>query len=50
MLAKNLGMTVLGVYLLVVGLVPLLGLSFANLSIVVAVLAVAAGVLILIGR
>ncbi|MCE9604356.1 MAG: hypothetical protein K8U03_05560 [Planctomycetia bacterium] len=49
-MSKNLGMKVLGVYLIVVGLIPLLGLSIANIGIVVAVLAVAAGVLILMGR
>jgi hypothetical protein len=47
---KNWGMLLLGIYLLVVGAVPLLGVSFANLGLVTAVLAVAAGVCILIGR
>lgn len=49
-MTKNLGMRVLAVYLIVVGLVGLLGLSFAYIGILIGVLAVVAGVLILMGR
>jgi len=50
MVTKNLGMLLLASYLIVSGAVVLLGLSFANMGLVMAVLAVAAGVCILIGR
>jgi hypothetical protein len=49
-MTKNLGMRVLAVYLIVVGLVALLGLTFANIGIVIGALAIAAGVLLLMGR
>ena len=47
---KNLGMLLLGIWLIVMGLVSLLGLSFQGLSILMGILALAAGVLILLGR
>ena len=47
---RNLGMLLLGIWLIVTGLVPLLNLSFAGLGTLLAVLAVAAGALILVGR
>ena len=47
---KNLGMLLLGVWLILSGLIPLLSLSFAALGMLMAILAVAAGVLILLGR
>ena len=46
-ITKNLGMLVLSIYLICVGLVGLVGLS---LGIIPAILAIVAGVLILIGR
>ena len=46
-ITKNLGMLVLAIYLICVGLVGLVGLS---LGIIPAILAIVAGVLILIGR
>ncbi len=46
-ITKNLGMLVLAIYLICVGLVGLVGLS---LGIVPAILAIVAGILILIGR
>jgi len=49
-MTQNLGMRVLAVYLIVVGLVGLLGLTFAYMGVVLGVLALAAGVLILMGR
>lgn len=47
---RNLGMLLLAIWLIISGLVPLLNLSFEGLGTLLAVLAVAAGVLILIGR
>lgn len=49
-LTKNLGFLLLGIWLIATGLIPLLGFGFAGLSMVMAVLAIAAGVLILLGR
>ena len=43
-------MMLLAIWLIVYGLVTLLGLGFAGLSIVMGVLALAAGILILIGK
>lgn len=47
---RNLGMLLLAIWLIISGLVPLLNLGFEGLGTVLAVLAVAAGVLILVGR
>lgn len=47
---KNLGMLLLAIWLILSGLIPLLSLSFDGLGTLMAVLAIAAGVLILIGR
>jgi hypothetical protein len=47
---KNLGMLLLGVWLIATGLIPLLHLSFSGLGIVMAILAIAGGALILVGR
>ena len=49
-LNKNLGMLVLGIWLIVTGLIPLLNLSFSGLGTLMAVGAIAAGALILVGR
>ena len=49
-LTKNLGMLLLGIWLVLTGLIALLGLSFAGLPVIMAILALAAGILILIGR
>lgn len=48
-LTRNLGMLLLAIWLILTGLISLLDLSFAGLGTVRAVLAVAAGVLIVIG-
>ena len=48
--AKNLGMSLLGVWLIVDGLIGLLGLSFQGLGMLMSILALAAGILILMGR
>ncbi len=49
-LTKNLGMLLLGIWLIATGLIPLLNISFSGLGTVMAILAIAAGVLILVGR
>jgi len=49
-LTKNLGMLLLGIWLIVTGLMPLLNLSFSGLGTLMAVLAIAGGALILVGR
>ena len=47
---KNLGMTLLAVWLVLHGLIELVDFSFNGLSTIMAILAIAAGVLILLGR
>ncbi|MEX2191712.1 MAG: hypothetical protein WEB33_13505 [Bacteroidota bacterium] len=47
---KTLGMLLLGIWLIVTGLVPLLDLSFSGLGTLMAILAIAAGALISFGR
>ena len=49
-LTKNIGMLLLGVWLIITGLAPLLNLSFSGLGTLMAILAIAAGALILVGR
>lgn len=49
-MTRNIGMLLLALWLIVTGLVPLLRLSFNGLPTVMAILAIAAGVLIAIGR
>ena len=49
-LTRNLGMLLLAIWLIVGGLMPLLNLSFSGAGTVMAILAIAAGLLILIGR
>jgi hypothetical protein len=47
---KNLGMLLLGVWLILTGVIPLINLSFSGLGTMMAVLAVAAGALIIAGK
>jgi hypothetical protein len=47
---KNIGMLLLAIWLILTGLLPLLNLNFSGLGVVMAALAVAAGILIVIGR
>jgi hypothetical protein len=47
---QSLGMLLLAIWLILTGLIALLGLSFSGLPVIMAILAIAAGVLILIGR
>ena len=49
-LTRSLGMMLLGIWLILSGLVPLLSLSFAGLGTLMAILALAAGAAILAGR
>jgi hypothetical protein len=48
--AKNLGLLLLGIWLVVSGLISILSLSFSGMHILMAVLALAAGVLLIVGR
>ena len=47
---QNLGMLLLAIWLILTGLIVLLGLSFQGLPLIMGILALAAGVLILLGR
>jgi uncharacterized membrane protein HdeD (DUF308 family) len=47
---KNAGILVLAVWLILYGLVALLGLSFAGLGIVMGALAIVAGILLILGK
>ncbi|HXQ27857.1 MAG TPA: hypothetical protein VN848_01195 [Gemmatimonadales bacterium] len=49
-LTKNFGMLLLGIWLIGSGLIPLLNLSFSGLGTVMAIVAIAAGASILVGR
>ena len=49
-ITKNLGMLLLAIYLIIVGLIGALDFSLGSLSILVPLLAIVAGVLILIGK
>lgn len=49
-LTRNLGMILLAIWLILTGLMPLVNLNVSGLGTLMAVLAVAAGVLILLGR
>lgn len=49
-LTKNLGMLLLAIWLIVTGLITILNLYFSGLGIIMALLAIAAGVLIGLDR
>jgi hypothetical protein len=49
-LTSSIGMWLLAIWLIVTGLIPLLNLSFSGLGTVMALLALAAGVLIVLGK
>jgi len=49
-LTKNLGMILLAIWLIITGLIQLLSLSFSGLGLLMGILAIAAGVLIALGR
>jgi len=46
---RNIGMLLLAVWLILTGLIPLLHLSFSGLSTIMAIVAIAAGTLIVVG-
>ncbi len=47
---KNLGMVLLSIWLILTGVIALVSFTFQGLPMIMAILAVAAGVLILLGR
>jgi len=47
---RSIGLLLLAVWLIFTGLIPLLNFSFQGLGTVMAILAIAAGVLIVVGR
>jgi len=47
---RNLGMLLLAAWLILTGVIPLLNLGFSGLGTLMSVLAIAAGVLIVLGR
>jgi len=49
-ITKNIGLLLLGIWLIATGLIPLLSISFSGLSTIMAILAIAAGALIIVGR
>jgi hypothetical protein len=49
-MTKNLGMILLGIWLIMTGLIPLLNLNFEGLPLIMAVLAIVSGILVLLGR
>jgi hypothetical protein len=50
MINKNLGMLLLAIYLIIVGIIGIFGVSLGAASIAVPILALGAGILILIGK
>ena len=49
-LPKNLGMVLLGIWLIMTGLIPLLHFNFQGLPLIMSILAIAGGALLLLGR
>lgn len=49
-LPKNLGMILLAIWLILYGVIALLALSFSGLPLIMAILALAAGVLLLLDK
>lgn len=47
---KSIGMLLLAIWLILTGLIQLIGLSFAGLPVIMGILAIIAGVLLLIGK
>jgi hypothetical protein len=50
MITKNIGMLLLALYLILVGLIGIFGISLGVASILVPILALVAGILILLGK
>lgn len=49
-ITKNLGMLLLAIWLILTGLLQLVSIAIPGLSVIMAILALAAGILILLGR
>ena len=49
-ITHNIGFLLLAIWLILSGLIALLSLSFAGLGVIMAILALAAGIFILLGR
>ena len=49
-ITQNMGMLLLAIWLILTGLITLLGLSFQGLPLIMGILALIAGILILLGR
>ena len=49
-LTRNMGMLLLGIWLILTGLLQIVSISIAGIGIILALLAIGAGVLILFGR
>lgn len=47
---KNIGMLLLAIYLILIGVMSLFGINLGQLNVLVPILALASGVLVLIGR
>ena len=50
MITKNIGMLLLAIYLIFVGLIGILGITLGAASILLPILALVAGILILLGK
>jgi hypothetical protein len=50
MITKNIGMLLLAIYLILVGLIGIFGISLGAASILVPILALIAGIMILLGK
>lgn len=48
--SRSIGMLLLGIYLILQGLTSLFGLSFSGIGLIMGLLALLAGVLLLVGR
>ena len=49
-LTRNVGMLLLGIWLILTGLLQVVSISIAGIGVILALLAIVAGILILIGR
>lgn len=48
--SRNRGLLILGIYLVLVGLIQLFGISLGQLSLIIPVIAVVAGILLILGK
>jgi hypothetical protein len=49
-LTRNMGMLLLGIWLILTGLLQIVSIAIAGIGIILALLAIGAGILILVGR